>query len=303
MQLKLRSVSNKLKILRSLNARMELPLNEKKYHFKLEKGYQGELMFDQLTAKLQNDMYVLNDLWLEANNTVFQIDTLIISQDTIYPIEVKNYEGDHFYDSESDSFLTLNKTEKRNPLDQLKRCKSLLRQLLHNHGYHLPIEGYVVFVNPEFTFYQAPLNMSMIFPTQLNRFIKKLNEIPSKLNMKHKKLADLLISLHQNESPYTQLPPYTYEQLKKGIICVSCHSLTVSVQGGKCVCNQCGHEEAVESAIIRSVEELRLLFPDRKITTNGVFEWCEVIGSKKRIRRVHMQNFKVKGYGRWFYFE
>src|SRR5690349_19148334 len=124
MALKPRSVSHELKVMRSLKVRMNLSADDKKHYLNLEKGYQGELMFDQLTEKLQNDLYVLNDLCLEVNNSTFQIDTLIISQETIFPFEVKNFEGDFYY--EPDSFQTLSKHEITNPLNQLKRSKSLL---------------------------------------------------------------------------------------------------------------------------------------------------------------------------------
>lgn len=100
MELKTRTEPRELIMMTSLNARMELSPLDKKNYFKLKKGYQGELMFDQRTNKLGNNLYILNGLWLEANNTDFQIDTVIISQRTIYLIEVKNYEGDHIYDSE-----------------------------------------------------------------------------------------------------------------------------------------------------------------------------------------------------------
>ncbi|MEH7746484.1 nuclease-related domain-containing protein [Neobacillus drentensis] len=89
MALKSRSESVVLKIMRSLNTRSNLSTKEKKYYFKLEKGYQGELMFDKLTEKLQSDMLVINDLCFEFNDNIFQIDTLIIAQSTIYPFEVK----------------------------------------------------------------------------------------------------------------------------------------------------------------------------------------------------------------------
>ncbi|WP_231507606.1 nuclease-related domain-containing protein [Bacillus sp. UNC41MFS5] len=128
MPLKYRSESTELKIMRALNARSNLSSKEKKYYFKLEKGYQGELMFDLLTEKLQSDMFVINDLCLEINDTVFQIDTLIIAQNTIYPFEIKNYSGDYFYDSEG--FHKIAGNDITNPLDQIKRSKLLLHQLL-----------------------------------------------------------------------------------------------------------------------------------------------------------------------------
>jgi hypothetical protein len=77
-----------------------------------------------------------------------------------------------------------------------------LRQLLLNLGFNPQIDASVVFINPNFTLYQAPLNKPFIFPTQLDQYWDKLNTKPSKLNRKHKKLADQLISLHITESPY-----------------------------------------------------------------------------------------------------
>ena len=177
---------------------MDLPSKDKKHYSYLEKGYKGEEIFDQLTLKLQNDLYILNDLCLEQNESFFQIDTLIISQHTIYPYEIKNYEGDYRYEL-GNFYPKLSKDEISNPLHQLNRSKLLLRPLLKSLGFYLPIEGDVAFVNPNFTLYQAPLNEPIIHPTQLNSLMKKLNEIPSKLTNRHKMLADQLISLHQTD--------------------------------------------------------------------------------------------------------
>ncbi|WP_257984378.1 nuclease-related domain-containing protein [Neobacillus cucumis] len=282
---------------------MELSSKDKQRYAYLEKGYEGELFFDRLTSKLQNDLYILDDLCLEHNNSVFQIDTLIISQHTIYPYEVKNYEGDYRYESGS-FYPKLSNDEIKNPLDQLKRSKALLRPLLKNLGFQLPIEGYVTFVNPCFTLYQAPLGEPIIHPTQLNALMKKLNEIPSKLMNRHKMLADQLISMHQTKSPYTRFPSYTFNQLEKGLICAKCLSLISFIEDQRrIVCKSCGYEETVDSAVLRSVEELVLLFPDIKITTNEVFEWCNVIESKKQICRILKQNYTMKGFGKWTYYE
>lgn len=299
--LKIRTVSKELSALRSLNTRMELSAKEKQHYLHLEKGYQGEVLFDQLTDKLQTDIFVLNDLNLEYNNNFFQIDSLIISQETIYLFEVKNYEGDYIF--ESDNFQTVSRNEIQNPLDQLKRSKTLLRQLLKSLGFHLPIEGYVVFINPEFTLYQAPLNAAIILPTQLNRNMKKFNQIHSKLTAGHQTLAEQLISIHQKAFPFTKLPLFNYDQLKKGILSSECHSFMRASGESKVVCDKCGREEDVESAVLRSVEEIKLLFPDIKITLNIVYEWCKIIESKKKIRRILKENFLLNGYGQWTYYE
>jgi DNA-directed RNA polymerase subunit M/transcription elongation factor TFIIS len=301
MAFKNRSVTPELGVLRSLNARMNLLAEEKQHYLKLEKGYQGEVMFDQLTEKLQSNVLVLNDLCLEIKGNKFQIDTLIIAQETIFPFEVKNFESDFLY--ESDSFQTITKKEILNPLDQLKRSKILLNQLLRSLGFQCSIKGYVVFINPEFTLYQAPLNAPIIYPTQLNRFMKNFDQIPSKLNDRQYKIAEQLISMHHPFPPYANLPFYKYEEVKKGTLCSNCYSFMVPKGERKMVCEKCGSVEDADSTILRSVEEIKLLFPDKKITTSCVFDWCGVIESKKKIRRVLKENYRMLGSDKWAYFE
>jgi len=77
------------------------------------------------------------------------------------------------------------------------------------------VEASVIFINPEFTLYLAPMNLLITLPTQVNRFINDLNKTPSMLNDGHKKLAQKLISLHQTKNPFTILPKYIYEQQPK----------------------------------------------------------------------------------------
>lgn len=295
-----RTESDKIKILRSLNTRMNLPESDKKYFFNLKKGFEGEVMFDKLTEKLQSESLILNDLLLKSNNTTFQIDSFII-QETLYLFEVKNYEGDYFY--QSDNFYSMNGNKIQNPLHQLNRSESLLSQLFLKHGYRIPIEAWVVFINPAFTLYQAPKNKPVIYPTQLDCFMKKLNSSTSKLIERHHKLAELLVSSHQHESPYTELPKYEFGQLKKGGTCKECHSFSTFVNERKISCDDCGFEEGIESAVMRSVRELKLLFPDKKITTNDVLDWCQVELAKARITRILKKNLKAIGYGQWSYYE
>ena len=232
---------------------------------------------------------------------MFQIDSLLIGLGKLHFYEVKNNQGDYYY--ESDRLYKKPKIEYNNPLLQLNRSESLLRQLLQDLGINIPIEAQAVFINPAFTLYQAPLNKPFIFPTQVNSYMKKLDTNPLRLNPENEKLADKLISLHIEESPYTLLPTYDYAQLRKGITCAVCRSFFISVCGKKCVCGDCGHEEFVDAAVLRSVRELKLLFPGCKITTNGVHDWCHSIGSKKMICRILSQNFRSIGFGRWIYYE
>lgn len=80
--------------------------------------------------------------------------------------------------------------------------------------------------------------------------------------------------MHNTTPPLTNIPEYKYSKLKKGIIC----------------------------GLLRSIEEFKLLFPEKTITTNGIFEWYGVIESKKTIRRVLKKNYKIMFHSTRSYF-
>ncbi|MGD6832348.1 nuclease-related domain-containing protein [Sutcliffiella halmapala] len=298
---KSRTESAELLILRSLNVRMELSEKDKQHYHSLQKGYDGEVMFDSLTGNLQCECLILNDLLFKINNTVFQIDSLILTANVLHFYEVKNFEGDFYYESER--LYTKSKTEINNPLNQLNRGVSLFRQLLQSLGINMKIDPSVVFINPAFTLYQTPLDKPFIFPTQLDRHLNSIDKTSTKLSNKHKQLAAQLVSLHCTDSPYKQIPAYTLEGLRKGILCLKCASFSLAIEGHNCVCGECGYVEKAGEAVMRSVKEYKMLFPDKKITTNIMYEWCEVVKSKERIRKILGKNYKKLGVRQWAYFE
>ncbi len=98
MLFKERKTSLEYALLKSLSSRMKLHEKDLQYLRNLEKGDEGERYFDSLTGALTCDFFVLNDLRLSCNNATFQIDALMITGETIYLFEVKNYKGDFYYE-------------------------------------------------------------------------------------------------------------------------------------------------------------------------------------------------------------
>jgi hypothetical protein len=296
-----RNKSKELLIQESLNVRMKLSNKELSNYLHNKKGYEGEVQFDELLENLNIDCLVLNDLLFELNNKYFQIDKIIITQNGVIIFEVKNFEDEYFVDGSK--WFVLPQKEIDNPLDQLNRSYSLLQRLLQSLGYNCTVDKHLVFVNPEFTLYHAPMNSSIVLPTQLNRLVNKLNMQSSKLNENHTKLANKLLSLHVEDSPFKRNFVYKYEQLKKGIICSSCHSFITEITTKRIKCVKCGLEEEVKSAVLRSVNEFKLLFPKMKVTTKLIHEWCNVIESRKTIRNILNENLTLIGFGKSSYFE
>jgi hypothetical protein len=294
MVFKTRTESKELKVLRILNPRMELSAKDAKNLYRLEKGFEGERKFDEFLDTIPENWLTLNDLLLESNRSFFQNDSTLIFQKTTHLINIKNFNGNYYIDGNGDWY---NGSEKltRNPLEQLDRSENLFKQLLQDLGFKSSVESYLVFINPEFYLYNAPKNLPAVFPTQLNRYKNKLLSIPSNLNERHSTLAKKLVSLHQNESPFTLYPEYHFERLKKGVTCFFCHTFIPYFEKDILICDKCNCIEDVESTVLRCVDELMLLFPERQITTNSVQEWCKII-PQKTIRRILTKNFKSMGH-------
>ncbi|WP_373896314.1 DUF6671 family protein [Virgibacillus sp. CBA3643] len=119
---------------------------------------------------------------------------------------------------------------------------------------------------------------------------------------KNKKTAEMLVKLSKDESPFTRIPDYDYTKLKKGITCASCNSFLISVKDRQIVCDHCGHEEDTDASILRNVGQFQALFPNEKITTNVIYDWCNEIKSKKTISRVLNRNFLRIGHGKYSYY-
>jgi hypothetical protein len=304
MAYKNREPSKELKILSLLNARMDLPFQDKQHYNNLKKGYEGEIQFDRLIegAKLDKKFYVLNDLLLQYEKTDFQIDSAIITQNTLIPCEVKNYYGNYYYHDKNFICCTTNEPI-NNPLEQINRKKIYLQKLLKKYRFFLTLDSNLVFIHPEFYLYQAPLNEPIVYYTQLNQFLRNLNAMPSYLNESHHSLANFLVQQHKTDSPYTKLPPYNYASIRKGNICGCCSCFRLIVRDKIFVCLQCGYEESIENGVLRIVEEIRLLFPELNITLNIVDEWCQSLIPKWSIRRILKKHFKIVGYGQWACYE
>jgi hypothetical protein len=69
------------------------------------------------------------------------------------------------------------------------------------------------------------------------------------------------------------------------------------------MCANCRNTEEYLPAILRSIEEFKLLFPERKITADQIQEWCKLIKTKRTIRKILYDHFEKVGHGKFSYFK
>lgn len=288
---------------RILFARMNLSTQEKQQYIRLLKGHEGEKQFYQLIKNnhTTNSIF-LHDLLLQSNNSLFQIDHILIHAQTIFSFEVKNYEGEFIIEN-GNWYVKSTKQEIRNPLNQLNKSDYLLRQLVKNLGYNLPVKSYLVFINRDFTLYQLPPNLPILLRSQLNRFIQFLNKSHVPLKQEHHQLAQDLKKVQITDSSFEKLPDYDFKQLRKGITCPECYMFLSRERQSFLLCDNCGYTETLEKGILRNVFEFHLLFPDMKITTNVIYEWCGIFKSLLTIRKVLSRHFTFIENGPHSYYE
>lgn len=290
-----------LQIMESLKSRMDLTGNYLSYYYALHKGWEGECQYDRMLEKLTCEHIIMKDLQLKVNRTTIQIDTLVITADRIYLYEIKNYEGSYIYEDERLINCSTG-NEILNPIIQLNRTQVLFRQLLKQSGIHLSLEYFVVYINPQFTLYQTPHNQPYVFPNQITAHIKQLNRQCKSLTEQHSLLSERLKAMHTLDRYTADLPVYSYDKLKRGMVCGNCQGTIEELTKRVYYCQGCGFKEESSKSILRHIVEYHQLFPNQKITTTAIQEWC-VLPSRKKVRTVLDRYLKKQGSYRWRYYD
>src|SRR5690606_37890140 len=260
MILKERKIPFHLQLQRYLKPRIAFTEGQLKKLHNDEKGFEGECKFDELIAQSSASTYLqLNDLLLEWRNTTFQIDSCLISPYKIYLFDIKNFEGECYI--EGNRWYYSSGFEIKNPILQLQRSESLFTPLIQSLGINLPIDSKIVFVNPNFTLFQASRHLPIILPTQVNSLLKSFGSVSMKSSGHLVKAAKELALLHSDKNPFDkiQIPEYDYESVKKGVSCSGCQALKVQVNGRFLICKSCGAVEKLHIGIMRTIEEYRVL--------------------------------------------
>ena len=119
-------------------------------------GNRGEAYFNNmLKSILRNDDVLIRNVCLQVNGKEAEIDSLIINNNGIFIVEVKNYNG-RLYGDIDDFEWTKEKIspggnvfykQVKNPIKQIKRQTYILSQFLKENNIRIWISGYAYFIN------------------------------------------------------------------------------------------------------------------------------------------------------------
>ncbi|QPC47848.1 nuclease-related domain-containing protein [Mangrovibacillus cuniculi] len=289
MILKKRVESEELVIHNYLCNRINFSLTDTQRHQRLKDGYHGELLFDSFTSKITCEHVIIQDLLLSWNNTLFQIDTLLVLPSLLYVYEVKNFKEDYIYGDKH--LIKLPHFEVQNPLHQVQKSETLLQHLVKSMGHRPVVNSKVVFVNPSFFMYQTPQSLPFLFNSQLKKHIQSISSSTSSLTPKDNQLVNSIMDTHIPKYPNPTIPKYSFESINKGARCIKCGSIDTLFNGKSVVCTSCGGKMNLEKTILKNAEEFTILFPNIDLTTVNLQRFCRIFTCKRTIRNVLAKYF------------
>ncbi len=147
-------------------------------------GLKGEKILYKVAKKHKNNYNIFLNLPVRYKRNRSEIDMLMISENGILIIEVKNHSGTIIgadkderwcqYKNYKDGHST--ESEMKNPMRQIARQRDILKNILRANGYDVWVDGVVFFSNP---FVRLKLNISgansyvVSGEKELNKFISE----------------------------------------------------------------------------------------------------------------------------------
>lgn len=162
----------------------------------LKGGLQGEKRVMYFLKNLPKDYRVIVNKVIVVGQRKVEYDFIVIGEENIHVIEVKNYRGLLSGHKNSDELTQSYPGQKRNskvvknPLKQLDKQVQHLRKYLGDNGVNMKIFGHVYFTNPDFKVKLNEWDTRMV--TNEDELYKRLTRQPAKDKSKIKNLYRVL---------------------------------------------------------------------------------------------------------------
>lgn len=286
----------------ALRPRKTFSPQDKQRYKQIYKGFIGEKRFEKhiKDGDYPNVLPLFGYLF-EVGDREFQIDCILLTANTIFLLEVKNYTGDYYIENNKVIHLET-KREIFNPINQLKRTEFLFKKLLDELKITCKLRPLVLFVNHNFMLYDVPVGAPIVFPSQINRFLQKINANVEPITSQTEHIAKTLIRKRKKTSTYERIPEYELSQLNEGVFCKDCFAGLKRVNKFKIICANCKKTYKADDLVLYTVAQYHLLFPEKRISTQAIVDWCGGFFSKNSIRRILAKNLRQKSNGAHSYY-
>lgn len=291
MLLKKREVSSKQLTLEMLERRLPKSHPKTTYYQDMlnrtRAGYAGEQRVDRewQSIYLEQTHYLLHDVALkDEGGSIHQMDTLLMSQNFILIVEIKNIVGRVEYMKDNHQFIRITSDGRvdgfRNPFDQVKRHARFLRRLFQMSGQHIPIEYIVVSANPNMIMTPTFLSQPIIHVSGLAERVDQLFKQHQHVCLSEKDLRELSVHILTRHKPIQWNLDIKVDELKKGALCSHCHfDHVLRYTHGKWHCSSC--QSIDNQSMLVALHDFRLMISNN--ITNAQFRNFFDIDSEKAV--------------------
>ena len=268
-------------------------------------GYKGECAIDYPLSFLSNKKYsILHDVRLPDESRFFQMDSVLICNEFILILEVKNIAGKLYFDPVFNQLIrTIGAEEKAlsDPLTQVKRHEEQFQRWLNGNKLpSIPILSLVVISHPSTIITTSPENRN------LNKIVIHRDQLPIKImqiekqyheplisEKERKKIGQMIIKQHTEANfPILEKLQMSKKDLLKGVHCPNCEHLPMEKTYGTWFCPSCHHKN--KNAHVISLIDYALLI-DPTITNQKMRDFLQIASANLCTRLIREMDLQSTG--------
>lgn len=267
---------------RALSIRTTLDQQDEAKLNRLEKGYEGELAYDEIYDQVINHLYTFRNIYLKVEDSILQIDSLIVTDKGLIVHEIKNFQGQ--YEIINNNWTIRQAPLSSDPVIQLKRTANKLHSLNYLYQENMSIIGKLIFTNIEFYFdsQDKELLNQMVMRNQLRRYFHEL-----KMNSSTEKATNFANYITNNivDNPFFNRTA-DLSSIKKGVYCLKCHSFNLEKSRVHFICKDCHNKDTIHTILLKSISDYHALFHKDSIRLSQLYDFINQVVSRRSLLRV-----------------
>ena len=274
--------SNEHIYLETLSKRAILTKEEEKKLSWLKRGFEGEQLYDRIFDEVgHGNLNIFRDIWIQADKSLTQIDALIITDETVFINEIKNYSGNYKY--ENNTWQIGNIQISDDPIIQAKRASSKLIKKFLQNKISVNIDFNIIFPNPYFILSteDSYCRSKTIKRELMKQYFRNINQLSSWNNTNH------LIQIIKDH--IVPEPKYILEtdpsRLTFGRQCLKCASFDFTSNRYSTTCNICNHKSANKDHVLSAIRDYNILFSSENIKSRDIRMFIDNEVSRSTIKR------------------
>lgn len=273
----------------------------------LSRGYEGEKVVLYWIQKFGSESWlIIADYWFD-NGKLLQADFIVVTEDTWYVIEVKNYDGDFQYKN-YDCILN-GKLLADNIMTKMQERMNRVKHMTSEMKRPIKVEGAMIFINEHSQVeIDSELDYDIVMRHQLRSYIKNMKSKSNyPLDPAYVKECQAIFDRYRVESPFQpeSLKPESFASLKKGVTCCECDSFETVARYKMIECTRCGAKEMKSKTIMRVAYQLRYLYYDypQIVTKHNLYEFMGGMIGSSAIRKTMSKHYPKIGESNKLYYK